>query len=58
MHLNSIRVERAEEIRGRRVLVLDDVMTTGDTLRSCRQLLLEAGARGVTCLALTKTRHI
>ncbi|QQO16086.1 hypothetical protein JJB99_08010 [Bradyrhizobium diazoefficiens] len=54
-HLKSIAVESPQLIRGRRVLLLDDVVSTGNSLRACRDLLLSAGARSVYCAALGKT---
>jgi len=57
VHLDSIRVENAHLIKGRRVTLLDDVTTTGNSFRACRQLLLDAGAKEVRCLALAKTTY-
>jgi hypothetical protein len=54
-HLKSIIVKSPHLIRGRRVLLLDDVVSTGNSLRACKQLLLSAGARAVHCAALGKT---
>lgn len=38
--------------RGRRVLLTDDVLTTGSTLAACVQALEEAGAASVVCVTL------
>lgn len=57
VHLASIAVESADLIGGHRVLLLDDVMTTGNSLLACRQLLLAAGAEEVKCVALGRTTY-
>jgi ComF family protein len=40
--------------RGRRLLLVDDVMTTGATLDECSRTLLDAGAVEVRCLTLAR----
>jgi len=39
---------------GRRVLLVDDVMTTGATLDECSKTLIDAGAIEVRCLTLSR----
>ena len=56
-HLSSIRVEHPEIIKGREILLLDDVTTSGNSLVACRLLLLEAGAARVKYMALGRTTH-
>jgi ComF family protein len=46
---------RRDRIAGARVLVVDDVTTTGATLRACMEALQRAGAREVGGLALLRT---
>jgi predicted amidophosphoribosyltransferase len=54
-NLQTIRVENADLIVGKEVLLLDDVSTTGSSLEACKQLLLAAGASSVKCAVLGKT---
>ena len=44
------RVPRSEMIRGKTVLLCDDVTTSGITLNECAITLLDAGARAVYCV--------
>jgi ComF family protein len=44
----------AERVRYRRVLLVDDVFTTGATFSECSEVLLRAGARSVHVLALAR----
>lgn len=55
VHLNSITVKNPELFRGKDVLLLDDITTSGNSLKACKQLLLKAGAKRVQMLALGKT---
>ena len=50
----AVRPGRAAALRGRRVLLVDDVLTTGATAAACTLALLEAGAAGVDVLALAR----
>jgi len=52
LHRQTIHVENAPLVAGRRVLLLDDVAKSGASLMACREMLLEAGAAMVQALAL------
>lgn len=47
-------VARPELVRGRDVVVIDDIVTSGASLVTARTRLVEAGAATVTCVALAK----
>jgi ComF family protein len=48
-------VARPGEVRDRKVLLVDDVFTTGATMNECAKVLKEAGAASVTVLTLART---
>ncbi len=50
----TIDVRKAADIRGRTLLVLDDVFTTGSTLRECGAVLRKAGAAEVRALTIAQ----
>jgi ComF family protein len=50
----SLRPEA--DVQGRRILLVDDVMTTGATLSECARILRTAGAEQVVCLTLAMAR--
>lgn len=45
-------------VRGQRVLIVDDVCTTGATLEACASALLSAGAEAVYALTVTRAQDI
>jgi ComF family protein len=51
---DAFRVVRPEKIRNKRVLLVDDVFTTGATLRAAAAALKLAGAAHVTALTLAR----
>lgn len=53
----AFKVRRAELIRGRRVLIVDDVYDSGATLEEAWRVVKEAGAAEIVVGAVTKTRY-
>jgi len=51
---NAFRVRRPQIIAGRRVLLVDDVFTTGATVSACAAVLKEAGAEEVFVLTVAR----
>ena len=43
-------------IEGKRILLIDDICTTGATLAECARVLRDAGAADVVCVAVALTR--
>ena len=48
-------VQEPDKVEGRNIILLDDVITSGATMRECTTLLFEAGAKTVVGVALAKT---
>ncbi len=53
----SYSVSDAELIAGKRVLLIDDIVTTGSTLSECARMLRGAGASDVVCATLARTKE-
>lgn len=45
------------DLAGKRVVLVDDVVTSGSTLSACAALLRRGGAEGVYCLTLAQARR-
>ena len=50
--MGAFEVIDPELVKGKRILLLDDVITTGSTASECAKTLLLSGAKEVYCAAL------
>ena len=54
--LGVYRVICSDEICGKRILILDDILTTGATVEECARMLRTYGAEEVHCAAIAAAR--
>ncbi len=54
--LNAFRVASMDAVRGKEVLLVDDIMTTGATARECARVLMRAGAAKVWVATLARAQ--
>lgn len=55
--LGVYQAENPELLKGKSVLLLDDIITTGATAGECARVLLTAGGKEVHCGAMAFARH-
>ena len=55
--LGVYRTTSPQEVQGKRILLLDDIITTGATAGECARVLLTAGAKEVHCGFIAAVRH-
>lgn len=55
--LGAYKIKNACQVSGKRILLLDDVITTGATASECAKVLLTAGAKEVNLVTVAVAKH-
>ncbi len=53
---NAFYIKKDKEFVGKKILLIDDIITTGITMKLCSQILMEKGAKQVYGLAIASGR--
>jgi predicted amidophosphoribosyltransferase len=54
-HVRTIELKKSFDIKGQRILLLDDITTTGNSILACARILNMAGAAGVEAVVIGQT---
>lgn len=55
-HLDSVKLKENINVNGKNIILIDDITTSGSSLRACKKILKDAGANEVICFAFGKTK--
>lgn len=51
----AFEVKNVQKVKGKRILLIDDVMTTGATVNECARILKRAGSKDIIILTIAHT---
>jgi ComF family protein len=54
---NAFAVPHPSQVKGKKILLIDDLYTTGSTVRECARVLRRAGAERVDLLTVARVKH-
>lgn len=49
------RLSGKDSVKGKRIILVDDIMTTGSTLGECARILKKGGCKEIVCVTVCKT---
>lgn len=55
LNLEDAFIGNSAKLKGKKVLLVDDIITTGATLRSCTKALIDSGCKTVFCITVAQT---
>lgn len=53
----AFRLKNSNRVRGKHILLIDDVVTTGSTILACAEELMKGGATAFSVLSIGYTKH-
>ena len=56
--MNSVKLKSSADVKGKNILICDDVKTTGATLNQCVEALVNGGAEKVCCICIALTEFL
>lgn len=54
---SAFRLKNGSKIKGKHILIVDDVVTTGSTIISCAEELMKGGAKAFSVISIGYTKH-